>query len=288
MELATLPAAGATVRDVTESDGILVAVGILERKGGSDTAMAWTLAGGPDWHATSLSPQDGSSATFVAFGPAGFVATGNGPNGFQEWRSTDGFGWDPVGRSGIPSDINQGTLLGNATSYVVAQLFQPRVWSSTDGIKWTETYDAPALSGLSSYFMGPIARAPDGSYRSFGGIYTGTGIASPLLGDTLLWTSSDMAHWTMNGSFKTPGWGAFASVVGGFVLAGTQPRTTPVDPGPMGVWTSGDGLTWETLPGLSSLPDSQVLAVAGDGRHVAIAFVDAQSQIELLVGSGLK
>ena len=287
-ELAKLPPSGATVTDMTESDGTIVAVGLVQGNGPvSDSATAWTMSRAHSWQAIALSPENGSSAEHVAVGPAGFMVSGSGPGGIQLWASRDGIGWRSVVPSGIPADVNQPALLGGATGYVLAQLSAPRVWQSTDGAKWTETYHAPALSGLSNYYMGPIIKASDGSYRSFGGIYTGTGIASPVLGDTVIWTSPDMAHWTMSGSIKTPGWGGFASITGGFVVAGTQTRSADLSAlGPLGVWTSGDGRNWKPLAGLSSLPMSQVLAVAGDGTHVLVAFVDPQGQLELLVGDG--
>ena len=297
-ELAELPPSGATVTDITESGATIVAVGQVQGKGPvSNSATAWTTSRGHSWQAIALSPQDGSSADHVAVGPSGFMASGSGPDGIRLWASRDGIGWHSVVPSGISADeapgktaqVNMPVLLGDATGYVLAQLFAPRVWQSTDGTKWTETYHAPPLSGLSNYYMGPIIKAPDGSYRSFGGIYTGTGIADPVLGDTVIWTSPDMAHWTMSGSIKTPGWGGFASITGGFVVAGTQTHSADLSAlGPLGVWTSGDGRNWKPLVGLSSLPMSQVLAVAGDGSHVLVAFVDPQGQLELLVGDGLK
>jgi len=289
-ELAKLPAGGATVTDITESGATIVAVGWVQGNGPvSNSATAWTMSAGHSWQGIALSPEDGWAADHVALGPAGFMVSGSGPDGIQLWASRDGIGWHSVVPSGIPADVNQPALLGDANGYVIAQLFAPRVWHSTDGTQWTETYHAPSLSGLSNYNMGPIIKAPDGSYRSFGGIYTGTGIASPVLGDTLIWTSPDMTHWTMSGSVKSPGWGGFASTTGGFVLAGTQIGSTgPNALGPLGVWTSRDGRSWKPLAGLSSLPESQVLAVVGDGTHVVIAFVDQAGSLQLLVGDGLK
>jgi hypothetical protein len=294
-ELASLPSAGATVTDVTESRGTILAVGLVQGSGlASDSAIAWTMSDGHVWHTLALSPEDGSAANHVAAGPAGFLVSGTGPGGFAVWSSTDGMAWHSVAPSGVPSDVDQPVLFGNTTGYVIAQLAQPRVWHSTDGIRWTETYHAPSLSGLSSYFMGPIVKAPDGSYRSFGSVYTGTGIAVPGPVNRVIWTSPDMTHWTMSGGVEDPGSiDGFASVPGGFVTAGTQPGSAGssggLDPlGPLGVWTSSDGRSWKPLPGLSSLPESHVLAVVGDGTQVVIAAVDQAGNLQLLVGNGLK
>jgi hypothetical protein len=295
-ELAELPAGGATVSDVTQSsDGVIVAVGMVQGENGAlDSAMAWTTSSGHTWQSTRLSPADGSSADQVAVGPAGLLASGSGPSGGTAiWASADGIGWHSVVTSGIPSDVDQPGLFGNSTGYVMAQLFQPQVWYSTDGARWTETWHVPVLSGLDSYYMGSILKAPDGSYRSFGGVYTGTGIAVPGPLNRLIWTSRDLTHWTTSGSVRDPGWiDGFASVAGGFVAAGTQPGSadfsSSLNPlGPLGVWTSSDGGTWKSLAGLSSLPESEVLAVVGDGTHVVIAVVDQQGNLQLLVGDGL-
>ena len=58
----------------------------------------------------------------------------------------------------------------------------------------------------------------------------------------------------------------------------------PTTRGPLAVWTSPDGRAWKPLAGLPSLPDTQVLAVAGDGSHAVIAAVDASGNLLLLVG----
>ncbi len=293
--LAELPAGGATVNDITQSPaGAIVAVGTVQgESGGLDSAVAWTMSFGHSWQTTELSTADGSSADHVAVGPGGFLASGSGPTGGTAiWASADGTAWHAVAVSGISSDVNQPALSSNATGYVLAQSMPAQVWYSADGTRWTETYHAPALSGMSVYYMGPIVKAPDGSFRSFGGIYTGTGEGQPIaaLEDTTIWTSTDMTRWTMTGSVKTPGWGGDpVPIAGGFAMAGTetQPAYTPVN-GPLGVWTSANGRIWKPLPGLSSLPESQVLAVVGDGKHVVVAFVDPTGNLELLVGQGLE
>ena len=127
--------------------------------------------------------------------------------------------------------------------------------------------------------MDSILRAPDGSYRSFGGIYAGTGVGTLGPVDRVIWSSPDLIHWTESAGVTDPGeiYG-FASAAGGFVAAGPTTR------GPLAVWTSPDGRAWKPLAGLPSLPDTQVLAVAGDGSHAVIAAVDASGNLLLLVG----
>ena len=286
-ELASLPTTGAAVSDVIESQGLLVAVGLIVSAGKTPTtpAMVWTFDG-RTWDATQLS--DGLMANQIAAGPAGLLVAGTGPNGFELWSSKDGTTWRPSPQSGIPWDTDEPLLLGDAGGYTLAQLFQPRVWHSADGTHWTETYRAPALSVTSSYYMGALIKAPDGSFRSFGGIYTGTGIASPPLGDTWIWTSPDMAHWTLTGSIRNQGWfNEVVPVAAGFVAAGTQ-AAPDGEAQPFEVWTSRDGKTWQPLASTSSLPNSEVLVVVGDGTHAVIALVDGQGQLELVVGASLK
>ncbi len=287
-ELANLPSPlAATVSDVTESHGTIVVVGSVGGKPatGLDAAVAWTTTDGRTWRTSQLSPADGSQVYQVAAGPSGFLACGDNPEGMELWASADGLDWHSVAQTGIQSAAQPQHLFGTADGYVLAQTFAPRVWQSSDGIRWTETYRAPALSGLSTYVMDSILRAPDGSYRSFGGIYTGTGIAVPGPVDRVIWSSPDLSHWTKSAGVRDPGeiYG-FAAAAGGFVAAGTQHG--PVALGPLGVWTSDDGRIWKPLAGLSSMPDTQVVAVAGDGSHAVIAAVDDAGNMLLLVGDG--
>jgi len=286
-ELAHLPTPTWLISDVTESHGTIVVVGSV---GGTpatalDAAVAWTTTDGRTWRTSQLSPPDGSQVYQVAAGPGGFLACGESPEGIEFWASADGLDWHSVAQSGIQSAAQPQQLFGTADGYVLAQTFGPRVWQSNDGIRWTQTYRAPALSGLSTYYMDSILRAPDGSYRSFGGIYTGTGIGTPGPVDRVIWSSPDLLHWTKSAGVTDPGeiYG-FAAAAGGFVAAGTQHG--PVALAPLGVWTSGEGRAWKPLAGLSSLPDTQVLAVAGDGSHVVIAAVDDAGNVLLLVGDG--
>jgi hypothetical protein len=81
-ELAALPTAGVVESDVTEAGGTIVAAGRVE--GGDPaltSAIAWTLDGST-WQSFAPSPEDGSSFDHVAAGPAGFLISGLGPNGF--------------------------------------------------------------------------------------------------------------------------------------------------------------------------------------------------------------
>lgn len=291
-EVAPLPTSDAVVRDVVESAGTIIAVGLTQGMGPAlDSAMVWTFDG-QTWDTKELSAKDGSTANRVAAGPAGFLISGAGSAGFELWSSADGATWNPVVESGIPFDTDQPVLLGNAKGYSAFQLFNPRVWHSTDGAHWTETYHAPALTETSSYYMGPIIKTADGGYRSFGGIYTGTGMANATPEDMAIWTSPDMTHWTMSATVKAIGFpglfvnGGVAPIAGGFAAAGTQPLSLATR-GPLAAWTSRDGKSWQKLAGLPSFPDSLVLEVAGDGTHVVVAFVDGQEHFELLVGAGL-
>ena len=286
-ELAHLPTPAVLISDVTESHGTIVVVGALKDTLGAalDAAVVWTTTDGRTWRTSQLSPADGSQVYLVAAGPGGFLACGESPKGIEFWASADGLDWHSVAQTGIESAAQPQQLFGTADGYVLAQTSAPRVWQSGDGTRWTQTYRAPAMTGRTSLYMDSILRAPDGSYRSFGGIFNGTGIAVPGPVDRVIWSSPDLMHWTESAGVTDPGevYG-FASAAGGFVAAGTQHG--PVEFAPLGVWTSGDGRTWKPLAGLSSLPDTDVLAVAGDGSHVVVAAVDGAGNVLLLVGDG--
>ena len=80
----------------------------------------------------------------------------------------------------------------------------------------------------------------------------------------------------------------FAAGPGGFVAAG---QTLAADPrrnqfGPLGVWSSSDGRTWNPLGTITSVGQVEVLSVAGDGAHVVVAYVDKAGDLGLVVATG--
>jgi hypothetical protein len=296
-EKAPLPGYGAVVTSATYDGSRVVAVG-WTASGPDVLPMAWTSTDLQAWRATALpAPKDalGTIAYGVAAGPAGFLAWGlGGPTGTDFWISPDGAAWRSLTTTGLPADAAPDALFDVPGGYAIRGTLlssQAAVWQSSDGARWTQTWTGPRMSGLTSYLLGSIVRAQDGSYISFGWAYTGTGLVDPGQ-ELLIWTSRDGTTWTLSDRIKPPGrTDGFAALPGGYVTAGTQPAPADAGAAPfgsLGIWTSPDGRTWQPLTGLPSVGPIEVLSVVGDGTQAVIVFVDQAGNIQLMVGDGLK
>jgi hypothetical protein len=287
-ELPILPSNAATVSSLTESGGLIVAVG-WTGVFPNNTPMAWTTTDLMTWHATELVGPPQTEASGVAHGPDGFLAWGVGPTSTVFWISSDGVVWGSLGTSGLPALSAPDELFSLPGGFGITQgTDRAQVWQSKDGYRWTLAWQGPApFSSVGGYFMGPIVKAPDGTYISFGAVSEGGGpLAVP--NDVQIWTSPDLLHWTKSDRVQRPGWMYdFAAGPGGFVAAGqtlaADPAGTPF--GPLGVWSSSDGRTWNPLAGIPSVGQVEVLSVVGDGSHVVVAFVDEAGNLQLLVGT---
>ncbi len=298
-EQARLPSDAASVRAVAESGGRIVAVGWTGELPDA-TAVAWTTTDLLTWHATRLPvpPQsDTYSEVFgVAAGPAGFLAYGNAGTSSEFWMSADGLSWTILTTSGLPVEPPVQALYGLPDSWMIMGSLSDRsaTWQSNhDGTAWKQTWSGPAGGGFTSGTeysgLGPIARAPDGSYVSFGGIGIPTGGPAAIPSDMLIWTSSDELSWTKSDRVKSPGWIAgFATGPGGYVAAGQAVVGLEGEQGygPLGIWTSQDGRSWKAAAGLPSVGSIEVLSVVGDGANVVVTFVDELGNLQLLVGDG--
>jgi hypothetical protein len=288
-----LPTLDATVSAVTESGGRVVAVGFAGNTP-DEIPMAWSTTDLQTWQAATPPTQTSLEARGVAAGPAGFLAWGNGNPSTEFWISSDGVAWRSLKTSGLPTDATVDELYATPGGYAIRGFLSDRaaVWQSSDGATWTQAWTGPGPSGMEFYAMGPIAKAPDGGYVSFGtaGMAPGGAAAAPY--DLLRWTSTDMIHWTLSGRIGRPGWmDDFAAVPGGFVTAGAQPAAGDAgvtDYGSLSVWTSTDGRAWQAVRGLPSIAGIEVLAVVGNGQRAVIVCVDQQGNLQLLVGNGLK
>jgi hypothetical protein len=295
-EQAPLPGDAASVRAVAESGGQIVAVGFTGNMP-NETAMAWTTSDLLTWHAAKM-PVPPQSDTYsdvfgVAAGPAGFLAYGYAG---EFWISPDGLSWTTLAASGLPAEPPVEALYGLPDGWMISGSLSDRsaTWQSNrDGTAWKQTWSGPAGGGFTSgteySSLGPIVRATDGSYVSFGSIGVPTGSPAALPHDMLIWRSSDELSWTKSDRVKSPGWVAgFATSPGGYVAAGVQ---APGDPGTLpwgsiGIWTSQDGRSWKAAAGLPSLDSIEVIAVVGDGAHVVVTCVDELGNLQLLVGDG--
>jgi hypothetical protein len=297
-EKAPLPGYGAVVTSATYDGSRVVAVG-WTASGPDVLPMAWTSTDLQAWRATALpAPKDalGTTAYGVVAGPAGFLVWGRGGQpGTDLWISPDGAAWRSLTTNGLPTDAAPDALFDVPGGYAIRGTLlssQAATWQSSDGATWTQTWTGPGMSGMEGYALGPVVRAADGSYISFGGAWMAPGgmTATPL--DLLIWTGRDGVTWTLSDRIKRPGWTeGFAVLPGGYVTAGTQPALADAGAAPfgsLGVWTSPNGQTWQPLPGLPSVGPIEVLAVVGDGVHAVVVSVDQAGDIQLMVGDGLK
>jgi len=298
-EQGPLPSDGASVGAVAESGGRIVAVG-WTGDASSMTAMAWTTTNFLTWHATRL-PVPPQSDTYsyvhgVAADPAGFLAYGYAGTSSEFWISADGMSWAMVTTSGLPVEPTVQALYGLADGWMISGSLSDRsaTWkSSLDGTAWKQTWSGPAGGGLTSGTeysgLGPIVRATDGSYVSFGSIGIPSGGPAAIPFDMLTWTSSDELTWKKADRVKSPGWIAgFAAGPEGYVAAGVQaPGDIGTLPwGSIGIWTSQDGRSWKTAAGLPALEAIEVISVVGDGANVVVTCVDELGNLQLLVGDG--
>jgi hypothetical protein len=291
-EKSSLPTRDATVSAVAESGGLIVAVG-WTGDAPAETAMAWTSSDLQTWRATKLTAPEGAGSRGVAAGPAGLLAwgLGEGPTPTEFWVSADGVAWRSLATSGLPAE-GVDELYAIPGGYAIRGYLSDRaaVWRSNDGATWTRAWTGPGPSDWEYSMMGPIAKATDGSYVSFGVVAVGTGVGSTVPFDLLVWASSDLVSWTPSARVPAPGWmNGFAAVPGGFVAAGAQPAAGDagvVSWGPLSVWTSPDGRTWHPLVGIVPTDPIEVLSVVGDGTHAVVTFVDRDGNVRMLVGSG--
>lgn len=296
-----LPDKGATVASVAESGGRIVAVGFTVAAE-TETPMAWTTTDLRTWRSTVLPAPADTGAFKVVVGPAGFLAWGVEAMGPAEpyWMSSDGIAWKPVTTS--PAGLAAFDLAATSDAYVMRVDANGLLstWRSTDGIAWAKTWGTSAGTSKESYTMGPTIGTPGGGYISFGQDLTS---ASPAVSpyDWLVWTSSDLAHWTMS---RIPAFGTslgfFGSDRNGYVAAGSMPYDSgrgvaicrsdlsACEYGPLEVWTSSNGLNWQQVDGLSGITGLQVLTIASDGNYAIVVCRDKTDHVQLLVEAGGK
>ena len=301
-EAGSLPTKNATVTDVTDSGGQVVAVGYAYDQVANVAApIAWTSTDLQTWSAAVLSAPANIGAMMIKVAPNGFLVWGmeltqrTGLH-FNFWISADGASWRAVAGPNLPAGAAVEDLSANSAGFVIRSTSQGLIqtWNSIDGAAWANAWTGPANSGRDYYSMGrPTLRAPDGTYVTLGWDTTQPGASSEY---PVTWTSSDLTHWTIAGRTQSEG-GApamAASIPGGFLGAGWCGQNVAGCPnGSFAVWTSVDALTWNQIPGARAIVDSlgglSPNGVASDGTHVIVVLRDNNDdRIHLLVGTERK
>ncbi|POM24720.1 hypothetical protein BTM25_33540 [Actinomadura rubteroloni] len=189
----------------------------------------------------------------VAYGPAGYVAVGTGYGTAAAWRTADLVSW----KGGVaPKGTAKGTWLAGvaatASGYVAvggrrtAGRDAPLLWTSPDGLTWTEGTPPPLPPGLVTGSFAQVVAAGDRLVA----VGRGATAAGPA---GFVATSADGgAHWTAE---IRPEPGATAAVTPhGFALAGTSG-------GRLTVLVSRDGTAWRRV------------AAKGEGTVTALTVV---------------
>jgi len=162
------------------------------------------------------------------------------------WNSDDGVSWTPVTtfgdgpyrlRSQLVEFNNRLYLIGGEGSRFgyVDDFYRDDVWSTADGITWTETTPDAPWSG----------RWDHSAFVFNGRLWIVSGAVYPsYVGGDDAWSSADGRNWvqeTSGGPFST---GAMAAVMNGriWVVGGT----TSSDSLSASVYSSADGRTWRT------------------------------------------
>lgn len=235
--------------------------------------MSWTSPDGRAWTPLSVfnrrQPDTTVTSQLVAVGPAGLMIVSTGAPSHVV-TSKDGVAWTDMPDGTLPADYVINDLRGTATGYVVGgfRVANDGHWDaatlwSTDGRAWTPTDELPRAAGAGT------TPAPTGAPSTFvesiapgrsGMIAIGRELAPPGAG--LWWQSSDARAWHTLPSF--PPLGSVSCTPGGCggqangLLASDGQRMLAVRGGTDArVWTSVDGIAWQSLPVTGDLPTDQ-------------------------------
>lgn len=268
--------------DVTTGGPGLVAVGTTSGgwgAGSGDLAPVWTSVDGLSW---SRAPSDpafrGAWLRAVTAGGPGLVAVGSTLDGPQAWYSPAGTTWERASVPPAPPDVAHDGRQADAWMQDVAATgdrlvavgqiglqvgengvrYVPAMWTSTDGVTWTEiSLDEdvfPSESEVRSVAAGP------GGFVAVGGIFRDV---------PMVWTSEDGLTWRRvsdeQDAFVSRSSGgqdaredlyfiadSVAAGGGGYVAMGGDQwcvyNRWDCTPAEAAVWTSTDGETWVRVP----------------------------------------
>jgi len=267
-----LPMANApklTVDDLTEADGVALAVGSAD-----GYPAIWRRDGGRSWTlATSLSSLPAQSRpvtlTSVVHGPAGWLAVGvPGP---IILTSVNGSTWKPAGGP-VAADLTGVTEISAAAGprgYVIlGRLAVPSgacvadVWWSPDMTSWTRAHDSNDVTGSSQTLA--VAAEPDGF------VSVGSHEGKPAV-----WVTSNGRLWRTivlplpagapNGQLNQ------IAVSGSRVVATGGPATAGAATQAFAELSTDSGTTWRQTPLGLPAPGTMVTALTASSRGFAAA-----------------
>jgi hypothetical protein len=230
-------------------DGTSVAVGgsLSDR-----TGLVWTSTDGTTW--TKARHTDGTMYS-LADRPGGLIGVGVEGQAAMAWTTTDGKQWSPItlapsGRAVHVMTGADGTLVASGAVTDTDGASTPVVWTSVDGVTWTQTVLEGLLPGRWSNPAG--AATPAGFVVAF---------SEPgqdgFIGH--VWTSADGITWAETYTDQV-----------GFLSAAGSAGTDAMLIGHGQVLRSPDGVTWTAAPESTfdgwSIRDVRTLA---DGRLFA-------------------
>ncbi len=239
------------VSDLVSAGALLIAVGTAGSTAeAGDVAGVWTSPDGQTWEAAKVTQPAGTIAA-VAAGPGRLVAVGtveDGTSGPAAWTSVDGRTWQAIPASAFAASSGhepgplQDVAVGPGGFVVVgsevgAGGFRATAWHSPDGLAWTRT---PSDMGGDSA----------GAVVQFGSGYVAAGWSPGENGDdrALFWTSPDGRTWEAAPDAKDlhdVGSTPVLAAAGQHLVAFGGRSHAWVTTEPI-VWTSQDGVTWES------------------------------------------
>ncbi len=262
---------------VTDGGPGLVAVGSDEPEGDWGAAV-WTSTDGLAW--TRVIDEQGvftgegrPAMNWVIPAGPGLVAVGsNGAGGHWDaavWTSANGLDWSLVPDDEAALDRANNQLMmevaAGGPGLVAVGYDGPwsdldaAVWTSTDGITWTQVpHDETLFGGEGDQWIGSVVAGGPGLVAA-GGDWSGGDE------DAAVWTSVDGLIWNRVPHDEEVFGGDGGQWIGGVVAGGPGIVAVGSDHGDAAAWTSPDGVTWARL-----FDDETVLGGTGDQWMAAI------------------
>lgn len=287
--------ASMAMASVTVAGPGLVAVGASEGPGAYSRAVVWTSEDGVSW---SRVPHDplvfGTSSAYMAdvtVGGPGLVAVGRHGNNAAVWTSADGSEW-----SRLPHDEavfggrfyrsmsrvapgGPGLVAVGGRRFIDS--FLPAVWTSRDGITWSQVADNGDLFDGCRGGMSAVA-AKDTNLFAIG---IGSNCEST---NWAVWSASDGVKWFRRSEGPVLGrgnaqWmndlaaGSYGLIAVGGELVGD--RSSPA------VWTSLDGITWARVQHDDQTFDTGEIHRLIETSHGFIAVGQSDSDAAVWIGA---